>query len=350
MFLRILRERHAVAALSAPWDRRIYDPSRPLLPRALLYGLDKALLFVRGLLLARRSHANVVFCETVHHALAGAAIAHMLGIACVWDSHGNGKLLYESLGKGPWPTRLVARLETFVAREVDVLVTVSERDAAEYGRMGVPRTKIQIVPVCVELPPRVPPRVRGPADSTSSSRHPVLLFFGSFRYAPNREALEFINDRLAPFLAARGYSCEIRIAGRDVPALDYHPSVRPLGFVPDVHEALRGATLCVVPVRRGVGTLTKVIDAMAVGTPLVLSGFAARGVPEIRPGTHAYVGATDEEFLERVADALAHPEAARSMALRARELVEQTYDVAKGGERLSVALSTAVSRHPEVAA
>lgn len=349
MILRMLRERHPVAALPAPWDREIYDPSRPRLPRAVLYGLDKVLLFFRSLLLARRFRANLVFCETVHHALVGMGLARLLGIACVWDSHGNGRLFYESLGKGRWSTRLVTALETFVGRRVDVLVTVSERDAAEYARMGIPRSRIRIVPVCVRLPPRVAAPPMGSRSAGGGNGHAVLFFFGTFRYAPNREALEFVNERLAPFLSSRGIPCEIRVAGPDVPTLEFHPSVRPLGFVPDLHEALRAATLCVVPVWRGVGTLTKVIDAMAAGTPVVLTEFAARGIPEVSPGVHAYVAPTEEAFLESVAEALAHPEIASAMSRRARLLVEQGYDWKQGARHLTAALAEAVSRHRGVA-
>ncbi len=349
MILQMLRERHPVAALSAPWDQTIYDPTRSRLPRALLYGLDKVLLLLRGLFLARRFRANLVVCETVHHALVGLGLARLLGIACVWDSHGNGRLFYESLGKGRWATRLVTALETFVGRRVDILVTVSERDAAEYARMGVPGARIRIVPVCVQLPPQVPALPRGPVGRDAANGQPVLFFFGTFRYAPNREALEFVNERLAPFLSSRGIPCDIRVAGPDVPALAFHPSVRPLGFVPDLQEALRTATLCVVPVWRGVGTLTKVIDAMAAGTPVVLSEFAARGIPEVRPGVHAYVAATEDGFLESVVDALAHPETARAMARHARLLVEQGHDWKRGAGHLTAALADAVSGHRGVA-
>lgn len=345
MVLRMIRERHDVATLPAPWDRVIYDRAYALWARALLYGIDKVVLLLRGLVLARRFRATLVFCETVHHALVGMGIARILGIRCVWDSHGNGKLFYESLGRDRRSVRLIEILERFVGKRVDALVTVSELDAAAYVGMGIPREKIHIVPVCVQLPPVTTLHPEEVRDEGGPEGHAVLLFFGSFRYEPNREALDFLNRRLAPFLAGRGLPCEIRIAGRDVPDLEYHPLVRPLGFVPDVHSEIRSATLCVVPVRRGVGTLTKVIDAMAVGTPVVLSDFAARGIPEIRPGVHAYVAATDEEFLECVVEALSHPDAARAMSRRARRLMEQGYDWEVGAERLAEAVRAGAFGH-----
>lgn len=323
--LRMMRERYSVVALPARWDRYLYDPRRARGARFVLYALDKVVLTLRGLWLARRFGAKLVFCETAHHAIAGLGIARILGIRCAWDSHGNGKLFHESLGKGRWSVRLVTALEQFLGQRVDDLITVSEVDAEAYAGLGLPPAKIHVIPLCVSLQEidsaAAPPDVQG-----RESRPPVLLFFGSFAYEPNREALRFINDQLAPHLDAHGVQCEIRIAGRDIPEMDFHPSIRVLGFVPDIYECIREADVCIVPVRRGVGVLTKVIDSMAVGTPLVLSAFAARGIPEVRHGVHAYVAATDAEFLRWVTEALSDPVPGRAMSLRARSLVEQRFD------------------------
>ena len=49
IILGMLRERHEVIGLPSPWDRIMYDPSRPMAPRAVLYVLDKGLLAWRGL-------------------------------------------------------------------------------------------------------------------------------------------------------------------------------------------------------------------------------------------------------------------------------------------------------------
>src|SRR6266704_46925 len=138
IILGMLRERHEVIGLPSPWDRIMYDPSRPKAPRAVLYVLDKGLLAWRGLRLARRNRVGVIVCDTVHHAVAGVFIARLLGVRCVWDSHGNGKLLYESLAKARTSVRLITWLERFIGKRVDALITVSARDAA------VPRSHLRI--------------------------------------------------------------------------------------------------------------------------------------------------------------------------------------------------------------
>ena len=333
----LMSTRYSVAGVPARWDRLIYNPSRAKGPRLLLYLIDKVLLILRGVILGDRLRATVVFCETAHHAVAGLAIARILGVPCVWDSHGNGKILYESLRKGRWSVHLVTALEAFLGKHVDHLITVSDADASAYSEMGVPREKIHVIPVCVNLQD-IDSRPLPDPPAPGNERPPVLLLFGSFRYEPNREAFEFVNERLAPALERRGIRCEIQIAGRDVPQAPLHPLVRRLGFVPDIYSCLRTATLCVVPIRRGVGALVKVMDSMAVGTPLVMFEFAARVVPGLRPGVHAYVASTDEEFVQHIMEALTNPEANRAMARRARQLVEERFDWGLQVDRLEAIL------------
>ncbi len=323
---RIMKANHDVFGLPAPWDRFIYDPARAKWPRYVLYAVDRLPLGVRGLSLATRCHVELVFCETAHNALSGLAIARILGIRCVWDSHGNVKLFSESVGKGWFFSRVSTLMERFLGRRVDVLVTVSEQDSEAYTHMGVPTSKIHVVPTCVDLHDVDGGRRGFMEGSKRVSDVPVLLFFGSFKYPPNLEALEFINASLGPYLERAGVPCEIHIAGRDIPTHAFHPFIKVLGFIPDIYACIRSADLCIVPVWKGVGILTKVLDIMATGTPAVISAFAASGTPGIQHGIHAYVAASEDEFLGCVADALGDPEACRSMAKKARQLIEEEYD------------------------
>ena len=324
--LRLLRRRHNVVTLPFPWDRYIYDPSRAKAPRYLLYVADKLFGGMRGVLLARETDAQLTFCETPHHALVGLWVSRIRSVPCVWDSHGNAALAGRSLGKGGMYIWLTTALDRFLGRRVDVLLTVSKADAEAYNAMGVPAFRIHVIPTSVDVE-RVEREAaaRMPVPSRSGDLK-TLVFFGSFQYAPNRNALTFINDRLAPFLEKEGLACEILIAGRDVPEIAWHPSVRAVGFVENLHAWIRSADLCVVPIWQGVGILTKVVDAMATGTPVVLSRLATMGIPEIRDGVHALVADSPEQFPKRVADALRDPEGMRRMAENARALIRERYD------------------------
>ncbi len=327
--MRLFKRDHVVVGLRPLWGRSIYDTDRPKAPRYALYVIERTLAGLRGLWLARKHGVQLVFCETPHHALVGLWIARVLGLPCVWDSHGNALLYAQSMGRGGMYALLSSRLDRFLGRRVSALITVSQRDADAYVAMGVPPSRIHVIPTSVDLGriDRKAGRSKSPSpDLGGAKESPSLLFFGSFKYAPNFEAFRFINEQLAPYLEKQGIPCEIRLAGRDIPQGNLHPSIRTLGFVEDIHEVIRRADLCVVPVWRGVGILTKVIDIMAVGTPSVLTSFVIHGVPEVRDGVQAVVVAEESEFPERVAFALRHLDQMKEMATNARRLVEERYD------------------------
>ena len=329
LLYRTLKANHEVVGVPAPLDRLIYDPARARVPRYVLYVLDKVLTVTRGLLLARRHSIDLVVCATSHHALPGLVLARILGVRCIWESQGNVKLFAESLEKGWFFTSMNVLLERFIGKRVDALITVSQRDADAYVEMGVPRAKLHIIPISVVLS-EIDAEVVRPSEELAAiqetSGSPRLLFFGSFKYEPNLDALRFLNESLAPHLEREGVEPEIFVAGRDIPGWTYHPSIRPLGFVHEIHQLLRLMDLSLVPIRKGVGILTKVLDAMAVGTPVVLTEFAANLIPGIRGGVNAFVAADEGSFPGVVLRALSRPDERDSMAKEARRLMEKEYD------------------------
>ncbi len=327
--LRLLRKRHEVIPLPFRWDRLIYDTARAKSPRYALYAVDKVLAAFWGLRLARKTNIQLTFCETPHHALVGLWISRILVVPCVWDSHGNAGAAARSLGKGRLYTFLVTSLDRFLGRRVDALITVSRTDAEAYEAMGVSPARLHVIPISVnveQVEREASQEVSGGTASPGTTTRRTLVFFGSFKYAPNLEALEFISGRLAPYLERERLTCQIVIAGRDLPRVELHPWVKPVGFVENIHALIRRADLCIVPIWTGVGMLTKVVDMMATGTPMVMSSLATMGIPEIQDGVHALVASSPSAFPELVAVALRDPEAMRRIAGNARKLVRERYD------------------------
>ena len=72
------------------------------------------------------------------------------------------------------------------------------------------------------------------------------------------------------------------IAGRnptaEVQQLADRPGVEVLGEVPDMSAVLKQAWVAVAPMRTGAGIKNKVLEAWAVGTPVVMSAAAANGL------------------------------------------------------------------------
>ena len=112
---------------------------------------------------------------------------------------------------------------------------------------------------------------------------------------------------------------ELRLAGarpaRAVRALARLPGVSLAADVPDMAPEIAGATVAVVPMRAGSGLQNKVLEAMAVGTPVVATSGVAAAL-EVRAGEHLLVADDAETIAAAIVGLLRDPARARAMAAR----------------------------------
>lgn len=159
--------------------------------------------------------------------------------------------------------------------------------------------------------------------------HPVL-FTGAMDYWPNVDAVTWFAAEVAPRLRRERPSLRFYIVGMN-PA----PAVQALagdgivvtGTVPDVRPYLRHAAVVVAPLRVARGVQNKVLEAMAMGRPVVASRACAQGIAG-NGGEHLAVAATPEEFARAVDALLCDPASAEAMgvAARARVLARYSWD------------------------
>jgi len=176
----------------------------------------------------------------------------------------------------------------------------------------------------------VPNGVDGAAFAYREDGRPParLVFAGNLGYFPNVDAAAWLARDILPRVRRAVPEAELRLVGarpaRAVRALTAAPRVSLAAAVPAMAPELAAATVAIVPLRAGSGVQNKVLEAMAVGTPVVATARAASGL-EVRPGEHLLV-ADDAEGLAAAAIALLRdPLRARAMARAARALVERRY-------------------------
>jgi polysaccharide biosynthesis protein PslH len=116
----------------------------------------------------------------------------------------------------------------------------------------------------------------GPYDADTIS------FIGRMDYYPNQECMARFCREVWPLLRARRPAVKLLIVGADpspeMRALGSLPGVTVTGSVPDVRPFIRGSALMVAPLAIARGTQNKILEAMAMGVPVVTSNAAAGGV------------------------------------------------------------------------
>jgi GT2 family glycosyltransferase/glycosyltransferase involved in cell wall biosynthesis len=171
----------------------------------------------------------------------------------------------------------------------------------------------------------------------TGGREPMtMLFVGSFRHTPNKEALDWFALRVLPLILAEEPRARLIVAGSDPPERHSYPNaeaIKLLGFVEDVRDVLGRYSLFVCPILSGSGVRVKLLEAFAAGIPVVSTRLGAEGLADDDGGICALAD-TPETFAARSVELLRNSEMAADMAARARNYVAQHRDIRRMTEQL----------------
>jgi polysaccharide biosynthesis protein PslH len=212
-------------------------------------------------------------------------------------------------------------------QEVAACVATSEREA-EIMRRHAPDTLVAAVPNAVDVD------YFRPDESPAEPR--TLVFNGVLDYRPNIDGVNFLVDEVLPRLRERWPDLQLTIVGRgpegEIKGLARR-GVEATGEVPDVRPYLRRAAAVVVPIRMGSGTRLKVVEALALGKPVVSTTLGCEGV-DVRDGEHLLIGDTAEAFAAQIERLFESPETGGRLGRAGRELMERQYSWDYAGQRL----------------
>jgi sugar transferase (PEP-CTERM/EpsH1 system associated) len=159
-------------------------------------------------------------------------------------------------------------------------------------------------------------------------RNDTLLFTGNMDYEPNIDAVIYFTQSILPLIRERHPQVKLIIAGqRPVPKVQElaGPYVQVTGFVKDLAATYNDASVVVAPLRFGAGTQNKVLEAMAMGIPVVCShiGFAGLG---IRSGEGAIMQTETQAFADTVISLLLSADERKKMGQAGAEIIKSRFD------------------------
>jgi len=220
----------------------------------------------------------------------------------------------------------------------DVNMVVSD-DEGQLLKPSCQESHIRVVPNGVDI------EYFTPREDPGGAR---LLFCGRLDQLANKGAITFFFNSIWPQLSDRVKNLEIDVVGKNPPAwlceLSRKDSrVQVPGFVDDVRPYFQKATIFVCPITGGGGTRLKILDAMAMGMPIVSTTFAASGLA-LRDETHLLMADTPETFHEQVVRLLGDTNLRQRLAQEAVDVVRQTYSWNTIGRSLVAAYEEAFER------
>lgn len=217
--------------------------------------------------------------------------------------------------------RVAASLRDYEVRQLDTpdaIVPISAADREDFRGLGCTRP-MHVAPCGVtvsQLPDVAPEPYR-------------VGFIGSLDFRPNQEAVRWILDELWPRVRERTAEARLSIGGSSAPdRLRRRANGQDIdfcGFVDDAEAFLRRMSVVIAPLFAGGGMRIKVLEAMALGRPVVATAIGAGGI-EVDPGRDIVIADDADAFAEGVVRLLREPDTAARIGRAARATVAERYD------------------------
>ena len=213
-------------------------------------------------------------------------------------------------------------VELEMCADSDRIVAVSTNDRDKMIADGVAPEKIHVVPHGVDLyafQQATPMDIR--KHYKIASQEKVLVYHGTYSYAPNLEAINVMATEILPRLEARGVNVTVLAIGSKPPDFPLHEKVIFAGSVADLSPVLPAADLAVIPLLEGGGTRMKILDYFAAGVPVISTAKGIEGIP-VTNGREALILDDYDAICDAIESLLASPEKADKMRKAAARFVD----------------------------
>ncbi len=252
----------------------------------------------------------------------------------ILDEHNAVWQVFERLSRGTrnpisrWllgrEAHIIRGIEGAACCRAQTVLAVSEQDQQALREVAGESALIEIVPITVDAEHFQPIwEARNPQPNR-------LLTIGTMFWLPNsegvswwlRQGYEHLR-RLCPnvtydVVGARPPHTLQMLAGR-------HAGVHLHGYVADVTPFWTSTGALAVPLLSGGGVRVKILEAMAIGIPVISTTIGCEGLA-VRNGEHLLVADNPEAFARACATVLRDKELALHLARNARQLILEQYD------------------------
>ena len=177
---------------------------------------------------------------------------------------------------------------------------------------------VEVIPNCLN--------VEEYSNVKAKKKPNTLIFTGSFKYNANYEAMSWFVGEVFPLILEKAPDAHLIVTGdhANLP-LPSSRNVTLAGFVEDVKPLIASCTVSIAPLLSGGGTRLKILEAMALGTPVVATSKGAEGL-DASDGEHLLLADSPAQFADCVIRLLTDEKLRRRLAGKASLLVEEKYN------------------------
>ena len=233
----------------------------------------------------------------------------------------------------------LARFLANMLHNFEGCTVVSEQERDLVTRIDPEYDSVRVVPNGVD--------VERNTGKFGSPKLNTLIYSGALTYRANFDAMKFFLGDIFPLVKASCPEVSLQITGRHdgvpVDRLSLGNGARLTGYLDDIRPAIAQSWACVIPLRVGGGSRLKILEAMALGTPVISTLKGAEGLG-VTHNQNILIADTPHEFAQAVLRLLRDKDLRARLSRNARELVEKNYSWDQSGAKLEQFLCEVVGK------
>jgi glycosyltransferase involved in cell wall biosynthesis len=221
-----------------------------------------------------------------------------------------------------WCTwRKAEAYERRMSKLADAHIVVSDVDKAELLALVPEIERIEVVGNGVDMDSFSIEGVKREENS--------IIFTGLPKYAANMDGLGYFHREVFPIVRQKWNDVILRVTGdfsdQKVDNLQTEDSIIFTGYLNDVKHAVASSWISIAPIRVGSGTRLKILEAMALGTPVVATSVGAEGL-DVEHERDILIADDPQGFARQVLRLHNDHDLWKRLSRNGKRLVEKEYD------------------------
>lgn len=267
---------------------------------------------------------EVIQMEGLQPLLYARVIRKETGAPILYRAHNVEHTIWQKMaentrGLRKWYLKLQAKRlageEQKLVGQVSAVIAIADADANTLEKWGDKKPVITL-PYGLDQD-----WYEGPTPTLSQGQ---FFHIGAMDWPPNQEAVQWLTEEIWPEFLRQHPAADLHLAGRELPAEIKGDHIVNHGTVAEVRPFMQKHGVLLVPLKSGSGLRIKILEAMALGIPVITTTTGLEGIPA-KDGQTILIADSPTDWQRQMNWCLEHPEELATLGQRAQAWLRENY-------------------------